>query len=667
MNTRNIFGLKIAKANGRCISIGAPAIGKAIITVCLLWLCSTVLHAQTSDIRPQPGPGVAPAQRPILNPDSVPSWFQTGMFTTARWDGGPIEAKKGSISGWPGWKESDPSQILQATADWYNPRTIEFLKMAHINWAWVTWSTGFSPATELQQRKLVSKYIKLCHQNHIRVTAYISIGNMFWQDMFEHIPASIAWTDFDFHGAPVYYGACHSVGSWVTPCTERYMADIANPGWIDLEKKRVEAAARAGADGLWIDNTMPSYSAKDVAHLIDALYEVASKINPKFVIESNYNQSIYTWARFQNAVSTEDGSEPGYYTDKQRSNLVTNAGLIRYNYGISEGWRPVSVEDGGRHTGERMMNPMPPRKWQLAIAESAMYHASLEINPEGRFLRDIYFNVPSAMDGLRAIGVYNSFLEQNEQYYTHPESLSRVAILSDTTDTVVPYLNQLSESNLNYDVIFNYQTPREERLKQYKVVVLPNTNPLSKSWCEVLEKWVQEDGGTLIAVQDASLFSSGPVPPNQDFGLGNLLGISKREIPTSMKVTSRGLGSVVYLPNQLSTGEMFSLIQRYVNQSEVVTVEPRDAILSNVAYQPKDRRIVLHLLNYRQELEKEIRVVVRAPVGKVEILSPDHLSETKAQVFRRGDRWEIVVPRLLTYDLVAIYLSDKNSLSPSLH
>ena len=295
-----------------------------------------------------------------------------------------------------------------------------------------------------------------------------------------------------------------------------------------------------------------------------------------------------------------------------------------------------------------------------------MYHASLEINPEGRFLRDIYFKTPAAMEGLRAIGVYNGFLEQNEQYYTVPESLSRVAILSDTTDDVVPYLNQLSEKNLNYDVIFNYQVPREERLKQYKVIVLPNTNPLSKSWCEVLAKWVQEDGGALIVVQDASLFSSSPVPANQDFGLGKLLEISKRELPTSMKVIHRGQGSAIYLPNQLPVGEMFSLIQRYVKQSELVNVEPREAILSNVAYQQKDRRIILHLLNYRQKLVNGIHIEVRTPVDKVEILSPDNLSKTKAQVLHRADHWEIVVPELQTYDLVAIYTSGKDDVVHSL-
>ena len=108
---------------------------------------------------------------------------------------------------------------------------------------------------------------------------------------------------------------------------------------------------------------------------------------------------------------------------------------------------------------------------------------------------------------------------------------------------------------------------------------------------------------------------------------------------------------------------MFSLIRGYSKQLELVGVEPRDAILSNVAYQPKHRRVVLHLLNYRQELEKGLRVEVRAPVEKVEILSPDHLSETEAQVLRRGDSWEIVIPELKTYDLVAIYLSGKSETS----
>lgn len=611
---------------------------------CALGLTSAALEAQTSALAAPSQP--SSAQRSILNPAAVPTWLETGKFRSARWDGGPIEAEKGSLTGWAHYRENDPLHMLQATRDWYNPRTIEYLKMAHLNWAWVTWSNGFSPATERQQTQILSKYISLCHQSNIRVAAYISVGNMFWKDMFEHIPASIAWVKFDYSGAPLFYSR-----------PNRYMADITNSGWIDLEKQRVEAAARAGADALWIDNTFAYYRSQDVAHLIDVLYDAASKINPHFVIMSNYNQGLYTWERLQNGVTTEDGNEPGYYTDKQEPYLVTNAGLLRYNYGVSEGWRPVSVEDGLLHTSNRMLTSMQPEKWQLAIAECAMYHASLEAYFEGQFLRDVYFDVPEAMEKLRAMGAYNAFLEQNEQYYTHPRSLARVAILSDTTDVVVPYLNQLAEHDLNYDVIFNYQTPHEAQLKQYKVMVLPNTNPVSKGWCDVLARWVREDGGTLILVQDASLFSTGSASGNQDFGLGALLGISKHKIPDSPQTLTRGRGSVVYEPDLLPAGEMFSLIQRYSKPSELVEVEAREAILSNVAYQTTYRRVVLHVLNYRQELEKGLRVQVRAPVEKVEILSPDALNETRAQIQGHGDSWEIVIPELKTYDLVAIYLS----------
>ncbi len=355
---------------------------------CTFWGGSAALHAQMKDSDSRPFQPASTLR--ILNPASVPPWFQTGTFRSARWDGGPIEAEKGLLSGWPNFKEGDPLQTLQATRDWYNPRTIELLKMANINWAWVTWSVGFSPATERQQEQVVAQYIKLCHQNHIRVTAYISIGNMFWEDMFQHSPASIAEVKRDFRGGPVFYSGMPS----------RYMADVANANWIDLQKERVAAAAHAGADALWIDNTFPIYRIQDVSHLIDVLYDTAAKINPHFVILSNLNSGVYTWGRLQNAVSTEDGEEPGYYTDRQQPYLVTNAGLLRYNYAVGEGWRPVSVEDNGRHYGEgeagyrRITTLIQPRKWQLEIAESSMYHTSLEINPEGRFLRAMYFKDP---------------------------------------------------------------------------------------------------------------------------------------------------------------------------------------------------------------------------------------------------------------------------------
>jgi len=574
----------------------------------------------------------------------VPSWFETGKYRSARWDGGPIEAEKGLLSeDWPNYTADDPRQVLEATRNWYNPKTIEFLKTAHINWAWVTWSNGFSPETEEKQWALLRKYIALCHKNDIRVTAYLSVGNMFWKDMFEHLPASVAWVARLSDGSPRFYGR-----------PNRYMADITNPKWLEFQKKRADAAVRAGADALWIDNTFSYHGEQNVARFIDALYEAVLKINPHIVIMSNYNRDIYTWGRLQNAVTTEDGQEPGYYIDGRKPYLVTNAGLLRYSRAIGEGWRPVSVEYGGRHTGDRMTTPFQPLKWKLSIAECAMYNVSLEPYFEGIFLRDLYFHEPHALKGLRAIGEYNGFLERNQEYYVAPQnSLTRAVVLSDTTDTVISYLNQLSAEHLQYDVIFNYQPPREDLLRRYKVVLLPNTNPVSKEWCEVLASWMKNDGGTVIAVQDASLFPAGQADANQDFGLGRLLGISKQSVPNEMKEVWRGKGRAVYLPRLLPVKAMASLIERYLGDSELVKVEPRMTVLSSAYAQPNARRIVVHLLNYRQDREQGIRIQVRAPVSRAVILSPDLVQ--KPAIRHKGAGSEIIVPELYTYDIVVIY------------
>jgi hypothetical protein len=187
------------------------------------------------------------------------------------------------------------------------------------------------------------------------------------------------------------------------------------------------------------------------------------------------------------------------------------------------------------------------------------------------------------------------------------------------------------------------------------VIVLPNTNPLSAEWCATLSRWVEEDGGTLISVQDASLFPPGPVSSGADFGLGALLGFSYRNIPGAAQVRPRGRGSVIYLPQLLPADEMFSLIRQNLKQSELVEVEAREATFSNAAFQPQDGRIILHLLNYQQKLEREIRVRVHTPVKRVEILSPDSLGHTQAKIQIKAHESEITIPELDTYDLVAIY------------
>jgi len=74
--------------------------------------------------------------------DSIPAWARNGAIRFARWDGGRIEAAKAILSGWPNFWPPDPN-VLYATDNWYNLKTIQLLKDAGVNMIWVTFSNGF--------------------------------------------------------------------------------------------------------------------------------------------------------------------------------------------------------------------------------------------------------------------------------------------------------------------------------------------------------------------------------------------------------------------------------------------------------------------------------------------------------------------------------------------
>jgi len=217
------------------------------------------------------------------SPASLPEWARPGWYRSARWDGGPIEAEKGRLSGWPGFEADGRTGTLTATRGWYDPRTIEFLKIAGINWAWVTWSVGFSHETESRQWEQLRTYVSECHRNGIRVAAYLSIANIFWQDIFHFHPASRGWVDLLDDGSPRYYSFPH-----------RYMARISHPGWLEYVRKRVRAALDAEVDSFWIDNTFVYHGAENVQRFLALLHAEAAGRGRQVVIQSNYNRGIYT-------------------------------------------------------------------------------------------------------------------------------------------------------------------------------------------------------------------------------------------------------------------------------------------------------------------------------------------------------------------------------------
>jgi hypothetical protein len=88
------------------------------------------------------------------------------------------------------------------------------------------------------------------------------------------------------------------------------MADISRPEWVDFMKLRIAAAVEAGADGVFLDNL---FRDQPVEAFVRELLRFGRSLNPDLLLAINANAGLYAAARVSNFVSTEDGTEPGYF------------------------------------------------------------------------------------------------------------------------------------------------------------------------------------------------------------------------------------------------------------------------------------------------------------------------------------------------------------------
>ena len=534
-------------------------------------------------------PGEAPAQNVTA---AVPEWARTGNFSFARWDGGPLEVSKGVLSGWPGFVVPDP-QVIHATTDLYDPATIELLERAQVSWIWVTWSVGFSNQTEAAQQAVLRKYIEECHRHGIHVTAYMSIGNIFWEDMFAHEPQSRDWL-LMINGQPVPYGtADYAAVGQVT----RYLADLSLKAWQEYTLARVIAAVEAGADAIMFDNNASAYSRVLLEQFTARALSEARKKNPQVLLSSNYGRDMLIAARTENALTSEQGWEPGIFDsqgpppDRWNSSadfvtvsgglLVLNAGLLRTLWAVSQGVRPVAVEYGNRHSGDRFLNTLPPAHQKLALAECAAFHAANEQYHESTALRELFFGEEPAIENWDAVAEYNAFFHKYAEFYQQPISLAGIAVIVDSAVTDIAFLDELAARNLIYDVVFE-QDANPVDLARYQVVLAAPSVPLRSGW----KRYEDATPAELVTAAPAS-------------------------------------------------------------------VTAPDSVVMNIHRDSGAGRVFVHLLNYADTAVLDVDLKVRGRFSGARLFSPD-IDPRSVPVYSDGQFTQVRVPELRIYDLVVL-------------
>ncbi|MFN7996894.1 MAG: hypothetical protein U0Q18_24990 [Bryobacteraceae bacterium] len=611
----------------------------AFFSVSLMLFSSYPLWPQVgmeNNVRPSPYPATWPAGP---RRDSLPSWAEPGSIRFARWDGGRIETAKAMLSGWPGFNPPDPNRVDTMT-NWYRPDTVRFLREAGINMIWVTFSNGFSNQTEAAHQQQVRKYIDECHRSGIHVMAYESIANLFWEDMFENVPESRNWPFIGEDGKPTPYGAGdYTKMGRVT----RYMADLRKPEWRAYLRGRIDLALDAGADGVIYDNNFSNY----LLPTYREIYEYGASRKRDFLLMGNFHEDTYVYNRLLNCITTEDGVEPGVYAEahvgalhegRDRASLrpvdggflVNNIGLFRIHQALAEGWKPVMIEDGHREAGVRETTPMSPERHKLALAEAKMFGLSMELFVEGSFAHGLATGDPATRRIWDAIGNYNRFFSDNQEYFTRSKPVAPIAIILDDRSSDVVLLNALAARNVVYDVLYEHDLTAD-RLSRYDVAALLTTEAVRNRALDALEAFVKRGGKLFAAGSAASVDENG----------------QRRSRPA---LFSQG----IYYEKLPEPDSLAKALTEAAPSRLTVNAPP--GVLYQTAMQTEDGkpRLLVHLLNYTPHPVSRIRIKLESQAATARLLTPDGSRQPVRVSTAGGNRLELEIPELTTYSLLII-------------
>jgi hypothetical protein len=548
--------------------------------------------------------GRAPGQQtaagvPLPDGSQIPEWAQQGKFRFTRLDGGPIEILKTARSAWGMHFSATEKEVLGNLYTRYADRIIDLLEQAHINYVWLTWSVGYSWQDESEQRRQVQEFVAKLRRHGIRSGAYVCAVSMFWESMFRDQPRSVRWITFDPEGVPYRYSGGKD--------PLRFLADVANPEWVELQKRRVGAAIDAGFDSLFFDNTAAANWASD-----ERIDEFVGKIRRFIHDERRSNLLLFTnygltpsraaLNRNMDFVFAEGWREPGVWGTEWN---VSNIRRTKYLRGVMPPWKPLATEYSIFHEGNRATTFLGARSQRLATAEAAALDADYCWDMEGPFDAALIEGAPKAMESWQAIAQYNRFLREHENLYWKARSVAPIAVVGPATQTSFTWDRgdtDLYDLLAKHSILFDIR-PLDEALKYPAAVISPRAGRVA-------------------------------VPP----------------------------GGHVYAPAPgASPEEILARIRALAPDSLSVAVERAPNVFANVMRLGSGKGLAIHVLNYNPSPAPQVLVRIRlgrewaglaaaAPC----LFTPDSEAATAVRARRVESGLELAVSGLDVYSVVTL-------------
>jgi hypothetical protein len=555
--------------------------------------------------------GFQPA--PILyraKPEDVPPWAEQGNFRFIRLDGGQIETWKADRTWWGKDFTADEKDVLAHIYDRDFEQMLALLKQAEFNWIWVTWSSGWSLKDEDENRENLKNVIARCHQNDIRVSAYLSASNMFPTSAYRDDPETEKYGLW-MHGIPYFY--VHQTKHWLHVSWKRRLADTRKSGWRAYLLKKAELAVDAGVDAIVWDN-MIGHS-DGLAQLLDDTQRMAERKardtgRPKIMVYANIHipPDRFAMNDIDEVIWEEDGKDtPGVW---ERYWQVDNARKIKFLSGEKQPWQPLKYENDLYHCGPRERCIPGPAEQKLSIAEAYAFGAATSRNIEGRFLSALIKGETDAREAWTAIAQYNRFLKDHRDLYHDATPAALIALMS--AGPANPLADQFLKQGVFFETKVLAHLNKGIPLDRFKVLVMPADLP------------------DLNAAQKSRL---------ETFAAGG--GIILKAARTGQQIAARAEAAAGGLGLRL---------------------EPHGHVMGHLTQTRNGQTLILHLLNYDHSAPAEnvrVRLELKGLVDdlsrwEVKALSPDEDQPHVAGLSMHGSISEFVLGRIEHYTVVTL-------------
>jgi hypothetical protein len=601
-----------------------------------------------------------------LPSDRRPNWLaREGIVMAGNWEPLLFRARR------DGHKDYVPTDEEQAAyLREHSPEMIAELKELGVNFIMMHCYKGAGLAAERESMADAVRFAKLCHDAGLHVGVYNNSGTLLWELLFKEIPQANEWVLLNENGEPRTYGSATYRYYWnrnhpnaqtfhkqvVSFAINEIQADllhfdnyVAGPGRDINSTQRFhqylrdrftpELLKEAGIDNLDAEQPRMTGSPDNLLRrawldfscqsLADSYYEIsryARTIHKDILIECNpggpgdhirppvdHGRLLLGGEAFW-----DEGRQPGYVNGQLNTRIRTYK-VARYmnNMAFTYTTTPLEIAESMAFNCDCLGCVCWFEYGKIVAKPGSKVPVSAALGPFIRFFH-AHRDLLREADVIADVAVLRSFPSQ---------------VFADSKYSRLTYdvEQALIDNHICFHIVYNQHL---DDLKRYHALVLAGCAAISDDHIKQIENYLKS-GGRLCIIGQAGTHDEW------------------------MRVRSKPV--FIYMQDSkiiriAEDGDILNAIRKACGNELTLSVQAEHGLCTELTEQAG--RHLLHLVNYRPESIKNIRVTLKLPVGRhaktVTLLSPERQNDCILTFKNINGRIEFTVPEVRTYEIAVI-------------